>query len=89
MKPTQSLLNRMEGILEKSGFKVRYEKGNFKGGYCILEKEYVVVVNKFFSLEGKINTLVDAIEALPISTDLLTQEEQKLFYQLRQQKIKF
>ncbi len=89
MKPTPSLLEKLENILGKSGFKVRYEKGNFKGGYCLLEKEYIVVVNKFFPLEGKINTLVEALEALPISTEVLTAEEQKLFHQLRQQKLKF
>lgn len=89
MKPTQNLLEKIEKILEKSGFKVRYEKGNFKGGYCILENEYIVVVNKFFPLEGKINTLMDALEALPISSDGLSNEEQKLLNQLRQKKLKF
>ncbi len=89
MKPTQSLLDKIENIIEKSGFKVRYEKGNFKGGYCVLENEYIVVVNKFFPLEGKINTLIEALEALPISSDVLSTEEQKLFFQLRQQKLKF
>lgn len=89
MKPTQNLLEKLEKIIEKSGFKVRYEKGNFKGGYCILENEYIVVVNKFFPLEGKINTLIEALEALPISTDEFNQEEQKLFFQLRQKKLKF
>lgn len=89
MKPTQNLLEKLEKIIEKSGFKVRYEKGNFKGGYCILANEYIVVVNKFFPLEGKINTLVEALEALPISTDEFNPEEQKLFFQLRQKKLKF
>lgn len=89
MKPTQSLLEKIENIIEKSGFKVRYEKGNFKGGYCVLENEYIVVVNKFFPLEGKINTLIEALEALPISTEILSTDEQKLFFQLRQKKFKF
>lgn len=89
MKLTQNLLEKIENIIEKSGFKVRYEKGNFKGGYCILENEYIVVVNKFFPLEGKINTLIDALEALPISVDILSSDEQKLLFQLRQKKLKF
>jgi hypothetical protein len=89
MKFTQGLLEKIEKIIEKSGYKVRYEKGNFKGGYCLLEQEYIVVVNKFFPLEGKINTLMEALEALPIQVDVLSQEEQKLFYQLRQKKLKF
>jgi len=89
MKFTQGLLEKIEKIIEKSGYKVRYEKGNFNGGYCLLEQEYIVVVNKFFPLEGKINTLMEALEALPIQVDVLSQEEQKLFYQLRQKKLKF
>jgi hypothetical protein len=89
MKPTQNLLTKIENIIEKSGFKIRYEKGNFKGGYCVIEHEYIVVVNKFFPLEGKINTLIEAIETLPIKTEILNNEEQKLYFQLRQQKLKF
>ncbi|MBL0054097.1 MAG: hypothetical protein IPP29_22730 [Bacteroidetes bacterium] len=43
---------------------MRYEKGNFKSGYCVLETKKVVVVNKFVTLENKINTLVEILNLL-------------------------
>ena len=48
-------------------YKVRYEKGNFKSGYCILETKKVVVINKFTPLESRINSLAEIISNLGLS----------------------
>ena len=81
MRVSKTVLQHLETILQSSGYRVRYEKGSFKGGYCVLQDQRVVVVNKFFPLEGRINTLVEVIGALDPSTirlDLLTADELKL-----------
>ena len=64
MKYNQTVLNKLEKILEEAGYVVRYERGSFQSGYCILEEKKVVVLNKFLNTEGRINTLIDLIHLL-------------------------
>jgi hypothetical protein len=79
MKYTQATLKKLEDILAESGYIVRYERGTFQSGYCILEQRKVVVLNKFLNLEGRINTLVDLIPNVQVNIDDLTHESQKLY----------
>lgn len=83
MKYNQSTLNKLEKILEEAGYIVRYERGSFQSGYCILEDKKVVVLNKFLIPEGRINTLMDIIPTLTINYDLLTHESQKLYEEVK------
>ena len=78
MKYNQSALNKLEDILEEAGYVVRYERGSFQSGYCILEDKKVVVLNKFLNVEGRINTLVDLIPSVNITYKLLTTDSQKM-----------
>lgn len=79
MKYTQHTLDKIEKIIAESGYVIRYERGNFQSGYCILQAKKVVVLNKFFQTEGKINTLVDLLPQLEINFDALTHDSQKLY----------
>jgi hypothetical protein len=58
---------------------VRYERGTFQSGWCLLEARRVVVLNKFLNIEGRINTLMEIIPQLNIQFDKLTLESQKLY----------
>jgi hypothetical protein len=79
MKYTQTTLDKLEAIPEQSGYVLRYERGTFQSGYCILEARKVVVLNKFLQIEGRINTLLDLIPQLEINTDVLTEDAKKLY----------
>ena len=79
MKYTQHNLDKVEKIIEESGYVIRYERGTFQSGYCILQDKKVVVLNKFFQTEGRINTLIDLLPQLDINIDALTHESQKLY----------
>jgi hypothetical protein len=79
LKFTQTTLDKVEKIAEESGYVMRYERGSFQSGYCILQAKKVVVLNKFLPLEGRINTLIDLIPQLNINFDSLTLESQKLY----------
>jgi hypothetical protein len=79
MKYNQPTLNRLEKILEEAGYVVRYERGSFQSGYCILEEKKVVVLNKFLNIEGRINTLIDLIPSTTIVYELLTVDSQKMY----------
>lgn len=79
MKYTQTTLDKIETVIEESGYIVRYERGSFQSGFCILEDKKVVVLNKFLPLEGRINTLIDLIPQLKIDAVSLTPESKKWF----------
>ena len=82
MKYTQTNLDKIEKIVEESGYVIRYERGTFQSGYCILQDKKVVVLNKFFQTEGRINTLIDLLPQLNVNIDDLTHESQKLYEEL-------
>jgi hypothetical protein len=61
MKLNQTTLDKLEDILGESEYVVRYERGNFQSGWCLLESRRIVVLNKFLNLEARINTLLELI----------------------------
>lgn len=75
-------LARVEKMIEESGYVLRYERGTFQSGYCILEQKKVVVLNKFLQTEGRINTLIDILPALTIDPAMLHAENRKLYDEL-------
>jgi hypothetical protein len=82
MKYTQTTLDKIEKVIEEVGYIVRYERGSFQSGFCILEDRKVVVLNKFLQLEGRINTLIDLIPQLKIDAEALTPESKKWFIEI-------
>ena len=82
MKFTQSVLDRLQDIVEESDYTIRYERGTFQSGWCLLEEKKIVVLNKFLDTEGRINTLLDLIPQIQVNFDKLTLESQKLYTQV-------
>ena len=82
IKFTQHMLDKIERVIEDGGYIIRYERGTFQSGYCILQAKKVVVLNKFLQTEGRINTLIDLLPLLNLNIDELTHESQKLFEEL-------
>lgn len=82
MKYTQTTLDKLETITEEAGYVLRYERGTFQSGYCILEEKKVVVLNKFLQTEGRINTLIDLIPQLDIVAETLTEDSKKLYAEI-------
>jgi hypothetical protein len=84
---TQHTLDKLEALIKTLGFKLRYEKGNFKTGPCVLENDRVVIVNKFSNLESKINSLAELLQRSEIDENLLDEKQKAFFYLLKQTKI--
>ncbi len=82
MKYTQSYLDKLQDILGESDYTLRFERGTFQSGWCLLEAKKIVVLNKFLDVEGRINTLMELIPQLNISFDKLTHASQKLYEEL-------
>jgi len=79
LKYTSHTQEKLIDLLQAMGYKVRYEKGNFKAGYCIINNHKVVVINRFFTQELKINTLIDIIMHIAIDP-LEIEDTHRLFY---------
>ncbi|MGE7777524.1 hypothetical protein ACQKLP_22590 [Chitinophaga sp. NPDC101104] len=82
LKSTPANLAKLEKIFDEAKYIIRYEKGTFNSGYCILEHKKVVVVNKFLNVEGRINTLLDILPSIALEEGFLTPESQKLYRQV-------
>lgn len=86
-KYNQTTLTNLESIFKENHYVIRYEKGRFQSGYCILQDKRVVVVNKFFETEARINALIDILQQIEINITLLDEKQLKLYDQLAQQKM--
>ena len=87
MKYNATILQKLEKILEEAEYVIRYERGTFQSGYCVLELRKVVVINKFLNIEGRINTLMEIIPVLNINFDMLTHESQKLYAEIKEPRL--
>ena len=82
LKYTNHTLSKIESIFKSSEYIIRYERGNFNSGYCILENKKVVVVNKFYDTEARINCLIDIISDVLILEDNLDDKQMKFYNEL-------
>lgn len=89
IKYSKSFLDKLENLFAASEYILRYEKGNFKSGYCILKDNKVVVVNKYYPLDGKINTIIEIIKELNFNPqDFEDKKIQDLISELQQTVLK-
>ena len=57
----EELLIELEEVARATGVHIRYEKGDFDGGYCILREEKIIVVNKKLSPSKKCSVIAQAL----------------------------
>jgi len=84
---TNHFLNKLEDVFSETDYQLRYEKGSFKSGYCLLKDTKVAVVNKYYTTEGKINCLIEILKSIHIDTTKLSEKNQKLYLGLQQTEI--
>jgi hypothetical protein len=74
----QDILQELEDIAKKLGYRLRYEKGNFVGGDCRVRQEKILVINKFLPIEGRISTLAKALSRIGVGHLFITPQVRKL-----------
>lgn len=79
-KYTRHTLKKIETILERSSYTLRYERGSFQSGYCMVENRNIIVVNRFFDVEGRINVLLEILHNIEIDKNNFDEKELE-FYQ--------
>jgi len=86
---TNHTLEKLETLLRTAGYRVRYEKGNFKTGACLLQHNKVIVINKFSGLEAKVLAIADLARTLEMDYDLLDEKQAAFLHHLKQTTIEF
>ncbi len=69
---TKTSLSKIEELFKDLQYRIRYERGNFKSGYCIVNSSNIIVVNKFFDTKSRIQTLVDILSILEYNREELS-----------------
>lgn len=57
----EELLLEIEQAAQDMNLRIRYEKGDFDGGYCILRDENIIVVNKKLAPIKKCSVIAQAL----------------------------
>ena len=87
LRYTPTTLQKLEQLFREAGFIVRYEKGNFKAGYCILLDKRVAVINKYFDTESRINSLLDMMNEIDIDELKLSEKSLEFFLHVKDAKV--
>lgn len=79
VKFTKSNLQKLELLFKEQEYTIRYEKGNFQSGYCIVQARKIVVINKFFDTEARINCLLDILSTIVVLENLMSEQSKSLY----------
>ncbi len=82
VKYTQNFLNKLEDIFAESDYILRYEKGNFNSGYCLLKETKVAIINKYFPIEGKVNSLIEILRQIELNEVKMSEKNVKLYHEI-------
>ena len=75
LKPTEATLKKLEDLFKQFQYKVRYEKGQFQAGYCLVKSQKVIVINKFYTTDVRINTLLEILLEVEVDESTLELNE--------------
>jgi len=81
-KYTRHSLKKLETIFKELEYTIRYEKGSFTSGYCMVEDRNIAVINKFFDVDGRINVLLEILSTIDVQEGLLTEASLKFYKKL-------
>ncbi len=84
MRITKKFLKNIEEIYKKSGYTLVYDKGRFKGGYCLLEEKKMIVINRYYPLPSQADILIKLLGKLEINKEVLTPKEKEFLIQIKQ-----
>jgi hypothetical protein len=62
----EQMAKELESLAANSGISIRYEKGDFEGGYCVLKAERLIVVNKKLAPPKKASILAQGLAEIGI-----------------------
>jgi len=63
---TKQTLAELDELAQKLGYTLRFEKGNFKGGYCLLKELKLLVVNSRNDHERRVTIISKSLKEIGI-----------------------
>ena len=85
-KEFTEIVQELKSLANELGATVRFEKGDFKGGYCILHDSKVIVINKFTNQQRKAMILSAALKELGVDEIYLTPRLREIIDEMTEQK---
>ena len=80
MKFTSAKKKKIERIFEDLGYSIRYEKGRFNSGHCVVHRDKIVIINRFFDTEGRARVLLDILLSLKNLDEKKLSKDSKVFF---------
>ena len=68
---SEKLLLELETVLEKSGYRLRKERGSFRGADCIIEGNKLVIVNKNKPIEAQLSTIAKFLGSVDLTDSFI------------------
>lgn len=81
-KDFENILHDLKHLAHQMGAKVRFERGDFKGGYCIMKEDKIIVINKLSPLQKKVLVLSSALKELGIDEVYLNPKIREIIEEL-------
>lgn len=81
--PRKVSLQKLEAILEEANYTLRYAKGNFKSGFCVIKEQRQIVINAFAPKEAREGILADIIRSLDLDHSQLSTGAQQTLMALQ------
>lgn len=71
-KEFEQIIEELKALAGELGASVRFEKGDFKGGYCLLKDSRVIVINKLANTQRKAIILSKALKEIGVDNIYLS-----------------
>ena len=63
---THKIIQELESAIQQLGFEVRKERGNFRGGRCIVEGQEFIMLNRHHVPEVHLAVLAESLRDVPV-----------------------
>lgn len=85
-KEFEEIIQDLRSVATQLGAAIRFEKGDFKGGYCLLKESKVIVINKNANLQRKAMILSAALKELGVDDIYLNPKIRELIDEMSEGK---
>ena len=82
VKLTKTTLGKLEELFKQNSYHIRYEKGHFQSGFCLVHEKKVVIINKFFDTKARIECLMDILPILELESWDMDEKQHKFYQQV-------
>jgi len=85
-KEFEEVIEELKALASQLGATVRFEKGDFKGGYCLVKDSKIIVINKLANTQRKAIILSEALKDLGVENIYLTPKIREVIDQMNEEK---